>query len=299
MLLRVSGNKTRDAWNVVKLDMSPTRGKKPRSCPRSNTLWSVFGASGRLSTAGGRALPLIGRPPNVCRAAPMRRRGLGWWRPELREQLGLQLRPLIWMQICWSWGVGWRQALLSLLLPSCQQSHIMWETDRLELPRVSHWKPIWTTGCFWTASGKRCRGDTDIFTLRPSSLLFSPFFFSKSCTWDICWIRKAACITRDQWEDQASTCPHRTLFPLHSIPSSPDTIMCPTWIHTHSRRGAGGHRTVLPERTGAPTAWDHLTLSPPPWTTHLPDRFRTARPSTVTCTLRDPRCCSRRRKTFL
>lgn len=115
--------------------------------------------------------------------------------------------------------------------------------------------------------------------------------------WDIYWIKKAACITKGPWGDRASICLHRTLFPRLSTPTSVDTIMCQTWIRTHSLRGVGDLHMALHGKTGAHTAWHRLTLSPHPWTTHLPDRSLTARPSTVTCILQDLRRYSRRRRT--
>ena len=113
--------------------------------------------------------------------------------------------------------------------------------------------------------------------------------------WDTYWIKKPACITKAQWEDPASICLHRTLFPLHNIPTLRDTIMCQTWKRTHSPRGVGDLLMGPRERTGARIVWDHLIQFLHPWTTRLPDRPLTAPLSTVTCILQDLRCYRRRR----
>lgn len=221
-----------------------------------------------------------------------------------RGQLGPAASvTLIWMQIFKSWGVGWRQEGLSIPLLSCQQSHIMWDwrqagpTSHFTLGTHLDYTNSRRIVFFLRVSGPQCRLNTGHNILPVCCFYHIQLFLYKSCMWDIFWIKKAACITKGQWEDRASTCPHRTLFRHHSTPTLPDTIMCQTWIRTHSRRGVGDLRMEPHGRTGAHTVWDHPILFPHPWTTRLQDRFLTVRLSTVTCILQELRCYSRRRRT--
>lgn len=117
--------------------------------------------------------------------------------------------------------------------------------------------------------------------------------------WVTYWIKKAACITKGQWEDPASVCLHRTLFRHSNTPILQDTIMSRTWIHTHNLRAVGDLPMAAQGRTGALMDWDPLMLFLHPWATHLLHRALTARLSTVTCILPGPQSCSRRRTTFL
>lgn len=135
-------------------------------------------------------------------------------------------------------------------------SHIMWEggTD-WSYAAILLWIFIWTKkksglSFFTRFERQQCclkSGPIEVFAICTifSSVLYKP------CMWDICWIKRAACITKGPREDPASICLHRTLSPLHSTPTLPDTIMCQTWKRTHSLRAAGAQHTGPRERTGA------------------------------------------------
>ena len=116
--------------------------------------------------------------------------------------------------------------------------------------------------------------------------------------WDIYWIRTATCITRVPWGDPVSISLHRTLSRPRNTQTFRDTTMCPTWRRTHSLRGTGDHRMARRGRTGARTAWDHLTLFQRRWTTRPRDRSLTARLSTTTCTPRAQPCYNRHQRTL-
>lgn len=206
---------------------------------------------------------------------------------------------LIRMQISKGRGLGWRQdrPCYTFTVLSTGPNHVRLATD-WELRRNSLEEHLWTN---WrvlkTVLWKQCRLKTGHIV---HLTVFAPFncFLCKSCMLDTYWIKKAACITKGLWEDLASTCLLRTLFRRHSTPTLPDTIMCQAWIRTHSLRGAGDLHTEPQGRTGVHIVWGHQTQFLHPWITRLPDRFLTARLSTVTCILRVLRCYSRHRRTF-
>lgn len=105
--------------------------------------------------------------------------------------------------------------------------------------------------------------------------------------WDIFWIKRAACTTKDLYDVPASIYHPRTSYQHHNILILQDIIMCQTWTRTLNLQEHGELLMVHQGRTGAHIVWDPLTLFRHPWAILPRDKFPIAQLITIPCTLQD------------